>query len=162
MTDHILLLLTRELETCAAEVEAFPDDEIIWALPEGISNSAGNLAMHVAGNLRHFIGRELGGTDYVRDRAAEFGTRSGSREALARELRATADELRDVLPRLPAEVLELPYPVAFGDVRLPTARFLLHLCSHAAFHLGQIGYLRRILTGENRSVGVVQMSALAG
>jgi len=47
-----------------------------------------------------------------------------------------------------------------GDRRIQTLKFLLHLCAHASFHLGQAGYLRRALTGDTRSAGPVPLSVL--
>src|SRR5438552_3925373 len=84
---ELRLILVRDLETFIREVELYPDDELIWKTVPGISNSTGNLALHVRGNLQHFIGAILGGTGYVRNREDELGRRAGSRAELARELR---------------------------------------------------------------------------
>ena len=71
------LILARELDGMAREIQAFPDDESVWQTAPGVTNAAGNLALHLAGNVQHFIGALLGRTGYVRDREAEFGRRSG-------------------------------------------------------------------------------------
>lgn len=81
------VLLVRELKAFEREVEMFPDDELVWKTVPGVTNSAGNLALHVCGNLQHFVGRVLGDTNYVRDRELEFSRSSGSRAELAREIR---------------------------------------------------------------------------
>jgi uncharacterized damage-inducible protein DinB len=162
MQEDVRQLLTRELEAFAREVELFPDDLTLWRTLPGVANSAGNLALHACGNLRHFVGAVLGGTGYVRDREAEFATRSGRREDLARQLRETARLVSDVLARLPREALEAPYPKIHDGVRLRCDRFLLHLCTHLAFHLGQAGYLRRALTGDARTSGALSLKELAG
>jgi uncharacterized damage-inducible protein DinB len=161
MIDDVRRVLVRELGAFAREVELFPDDETLWRTPPGVTNSAGNLALHACGNLRHFVGAVLGGTGYVRDRPAEFATRSGRREDVARALRETADVVASVLPRLSASVLDAPYPEPHDGVQIPCGRFLLHLCTHLAFHLGQAGYLRRALTGDGRSSGGISLRALA-
>jgi hypothetical protein len=160
MRDDTRRLLTRELAAFAREVELFPDDETLWKTLPGITNSAGNLALHACGNLRHFVGAVLGGTGYVRDRPAEFATRQGRREDVARELRATADLVTAVLGRVEPAVLDLPFPEAHDGIRLPGRLFLMHLSVHLAFHLGQAGYLRRALTGDARSSGPVSLRAL--
>lgn len=160
LTDDVRRLLIRELEAFAREVELFPTDELLWAAPPGISNSAGNLARHVCGNLKHFVGHVLGGTAYVRNRDAEFGTRSGTRADLAHELRETAAVVSDVLPRLDPRDLEKMFPEAVGGVQVPSGRFLLHLAVHLAFHLGQAGYVRRLLTGQNESSDAISIRAL--
>jgi hypothetical protein len=85
--DDLSRVLVRDLRTLAAELDAYPDDASVWACPPGIHNSAGTLVLHLAGNLRHFVGARLGGTGYVRDRAAEFAARGLSRA----ELRALVD-----------------------------------------------------------------------
>jgi uncharacterized damage-inducible protein DinB len=155
-------LLVRELAAFERELGLFPTDDLVWATLPGISNSAGTLALHVCGNLLHFVGGVLGGSGYVRDRDAEFSRRGVSREELAREIRQTILAIENVLPRLTPEDLALEYPEAVGGVRFPTGLFLLHLCTHAAHHLGQVGYLRRALTGETRSSEPISIKALAG
>jgi uncharacterized damage-inducible protein DinB len=160
LLSDVALILTRELDGAAREVHAFPDDASLWNAAPGVTNSAGNLALHVAGNLQHFVGALLGGTDYVRDRDAEFGRRSGTRAAVVEELARAREVVASVLPSLPESALEatLTHPMLPGPV--PAQRLLVHLCAHAGFHLGQIGYLRRVLTGENRSVGPLPVALL--
>jgi hypothetical protein len=160
--EDVRRLLTRELEAFAREMELFPDDDTLWRTVPGVTNSAGNLALHACGNLKHFVGAVLGGTGYVRAREAEFATRSGRREDVARQVRETAEIVAGVLPRVPESALAAPYPKAHDGIQPPCGRFLLHLCAHLAFHLGQAGYLRRALTGDARTSGAVSLKALAG
>ena len=161
MTDDVRRILVRELEALAREVELFPDDDTLWRTVPGITNSAGNLALHACGNLKHFVGVVLGGTGYVRERPAEFATRSGRRQDVARQVRETAEVVSKALAGFPESALDAPYPEPHDGVQLPCGRFLLHLCVHLAFHLGQAGYLRRALTGDARSSGAVSLKALA-
>ena len=84
----IKTVMLRELRALEREIAAYPDDATVWQTPSGISNSAGNLALHMAGNLRHFIGHALAGTNYVRDRNAEFSAKGMTRD----ELRAVIEE----------------------------------------------------------------------
>src|SRR5215475_9847548 len=92
------------------ELAQFPDDDSVWKTVPGVTNSAGNLALHLAGNLQHFIGAVLGRTGYVRDRDAEFGRRSGTREEIYRELDAATAVIQRVLPSLPEATLASEYP----------------------------------------------------
>lgn len=164
MTDLRLeaqVLLTRELESFAREIELFPDDEAPWRTLPGVSNSAGVLARHVSGNLRHYVGKVLGGNAYVRDRDAEFAARAGTRAELARELRETAAIVAEALPRVEQRVLAAPYPEPVGGVTVGCDRFLIHLCAHLALHLGQAGYVRRAVTGDSRSTNPVPVKVLA-
>ena len=156
------LSLVRELEGFKRELALFPDDESVWSTLPGVTNSAGNLALHLAGNLQHFIGAVLGGSGYVRNRELEFGQRSGPRENVYAELDAAIAVVRRVLPDLSDATLEGDFPEAVMGTQFRTGMFLVHLCAHAGFHLGQAGYLRRILTGDTRSSNPIPLGPLAG
>src|SRR4030095_17142567 len=100
ITAEFSAVLLRDLEGLQREITLFPDDEILWKALPGVTNSAGNLALHVAGNIRHFIGHLVGAIPYSRDREDEFGRRSGTREELIVELDHAISAVRDVLPRV--------------------------------------------------------------
>jgi hypothetical protein len=154
-------MLVRELDGFRREVALFPDDNSLWTTVRGVTNSAGNLALHVAGNLQHFVGVVLGGSSYRRNRDDEFGRKSGTRAEVMSEIEAAIAAVRAVLPDLSEAQLDAVFPEAVMGTRLPTRRFLIHLCAHAAFHLGQAGYVRRVVTGESRSSGSLPVEALA-
>lgn len=158
--NDIATLLQRELEGFSREVSLFHDDLSLWATVPGVANSAGNLALHVSGNLRHFIGAVLGGDGYVRDRESEFGRRSGTREEVISEIQRTADSVRKTLGEFPERRMAEDFPELVMGMRLRTSLFLLHLCAHAGFHLGQAGYLRRIVTGESLTSGPLPLKPL--
>lgn len=157
----IRLLLTRELRSFSRELELFHDERLIWTTAPGVSNSVGTLALHVCGNLQYFVGAVLGGTGYVRDRGLEFSTRGVSRSAISAELRETIDVVEATLSALPGRTLSAEYPDVLGGIRMPTGLLLLHLSAHLAHHLGQAGYLRRLLTGENETSGAIAMKELS-
>jgi uncharacterized damage-inducible protein DinB len=157
----IALNLVRELEGFKRELAHFPDDESVWSTLPGVTNSAGNLALHVAGNLQHFIGAVLGGTGYVRNRDLEFGQRSGPRENIYAELDAAIAVVRRVLPSIANEKLEQEFPELLMGMKFRSSTFLVHLCAHAGFHLGQAGYLRRILARDSTSSGPIPLNPLA-
>jgi uncharacterized damage-inducible protein DinB len=161
MTDTIQTLLVRDLESFIAEIELFPDDETPWQVLPGVTNSAATLALHVSGNLQHFVGGVLGGTGYARNRAAEFGTRVGTRAEIVDQLRATIDVVSRVLPTIDGERLGQSFPEALQGMTFRTDRFLLHLVAHLAHHLGQAGYLRRIVTGDDRSSQPMSLRPIA-
>jgi hypothetical protein len=100
------IVLTRELDGLVREIGAFPDDAAVWNILPGVTNSAGNLSLHVAGNLQHFVGAMLGKTGYVRDRDAEFGRRAGTRAEVIEELQRARHVVETVLPALPETALE--------------------------------------------------------
>src|SRR5687767_13926776 len=90
--------VVRELQTFIKEIEAFPSDDSVWHTRRGVTNSAGNLALHVCGNLQDFVGRVLGGTSYVRNRELEFSQREGTRASLVAQLNATIDMIKATVP----------------------------------------------------------------
>jgi uncharacterized damage-inducible protein DinB len=153
-------ILRRDLGTLRREVEAYPDEALLWAPAPGITNPGGVLVRHLCGNLQHFIGTVLGGSIYRRDREAEFTAPPTSRAALLREIAATETAVSDTLAQLSRESVELPYPIAVGGQTLTTADFLLHLAVHLTFHLGQMDYHRRFVTGMATSVAPVAIPSL--
>ncbi len=161
-TRNLTTLLVRELNAFARELDMFPDDPSVWRTAPGVTNSAGNLALHVAGNLQHFVGAVLGGTGYVRNRELEFSRSSGARSEIKAELDAAIVAVEKTLPALSADALAKVYPAnpVPGGKEIATGLFLQHLCSHASFHLGQAGYLRRVVTSDTRSAGPVSLHEL--
>lgn len=154
-TSHLCAILLRDLASLREEIAAYPDEGSLWALPPGISNSAGTLALHCAGNLQHFLGAVLGGSGYQRNRDAEFASRELPRQALVAELDRATSAVVQALEALPAAQLAEPYPLEFQGRRIETGRFLLHLATHLAYHLGQVDYHRRLVTGQGAIPGVV-------
>lgn len=161
LNSWIQSLLLRELESLERELSLFPSEELVWSIVPGISNSSGTLVLHLCGNLQHYVGAVLGARDYVRNRELEFARRGVSRAALASEIRQTMGVVHDVLVDLTPDQLAREYPEEIAGARVATGLFLLHLSSHLAHHLGQVGYLRRVLTGENASSGAISVKKLA-
>jgi len=158
--DSLAAIYARELTTLRLEVEAYPSEADLWKLVPGIANCGGSLALHLAGNLLHFIGANLGGTGYRRNRDAEFGDRDVPRAVMLQHI----DDAIRVVPKTVAglgpEVLDADYPDLVAGVRLNTADFLLHLACHLDYHLGQLDYHRRIVTGGAPLGGVVAPTRL--
>jgi uncharacterized damage-inducible protein DinB len=153
--------MVRELQGFIREIEAFPSDESVWHTRRGVTNSAGNLALHICGNLQDFVGRVLGGTSYVRNREQEFSQREGTRAGIVAQLNATIDVIKAALPEVTDETMAADYPMQLNGKTLNTAAFLVHLAAHIAFHLGQAGYLRRIITGDNTSTNPLPVAAIS-
>jgi len=153
-------VLVRDLQGARAQLAAYDVDAQVWALPPGLSNSAGTLALHLAGNLQHFVGAELGDTGYVRDRDAEFNARDLSRPELDARLAAAVETVDRTLSALAPGRLEGAFTIA--GVELPTRVALAHLAAHLAYHLGQMDYHRRVVTGRADAAGMVSVKALLG
>jgi uncharacterized damage-inducible protein DinB len=160
LTEYLRRTISRDLQTFRQEIELFPSDAAVWRTVPGVANPAGTLALHVCGNLRHYLGAVLGGSGYVRDRDAEFRLRGIPRRELAESLRGTDEVVLRVLQSLTPDSLLEPYPEPVAGV-LRTDWFLLHLGTHLAFHLGQAGYLRRTITGDSASTNPIRPKVLA-
>ena len=129
---------------------------MLWQTPAHFTNSPGNLVLHLEGNLRESVGRQVGNVPYARDRPLEFSTRGVSKQ----ELIARVAELRQLIPsvieRLSPEQLEKAYPEVVLELGMSTAAFLIHLYGHLNWHVGQIDSLRRALTGG----GAIRLAGL--
>ena len=154
-------MIARELETFARELELCESDSVVWATRPGVTNSLGTLTLHICGNLQHFIGRVLGQTSYVRDREHEFSARDIPRQDLLELVETARGIVQTVMPTVTDAQLEQEYPEAVRGVRMLTGVFLTHLVAHTAMHLGQAGYVRRIVSGSGApSAGPVPLKAL--
>jgi uncharacterized damage-inducible protein DinB len=138
-------LFQRDLQKLQAEITLYSKEENIWQVKPGISNSAGNLCLHLVGNLNAFIGAALGGTAYVRNREAEFSLKNIPRDVLLKNISDTMQVVDVALASLTAERLALDYPLVVFEKKMTTAWFLLHLSTHLAYHLGQVNYHRRMI-----------------
>lgn len=153
-------MLLRELVAVQRSVEEYPDDASLWALPQGLPNAGGTLVLHLTGNLQHYVGAVLGESGYKRDRPAEFARRDVPRAELLREVAAAVAAVKRTLPTLPEESLSQTYPEQIGGRALTIGVFLVHLAAHLAYHLGQLDYHRRVVTGNATGVGALSPAAI--
>lgn len=72
MLPELIKLFQRDLDTLKKEIQSFREEGDLWRTTGSIKNPAGNLCLHLVGNLNNYIGKNIGGTGYVRDRDAEF------------------------------------------------------------------------------------------
>ncbi len=114
-------------------------------MSEGISNSGGNLCLHLTGNLQHFIGATLGETGFIRNREAEFKLKNIPRQKLLEEVDITRQAVTDTLEQLSKKELESEYPLQVFGEPLTTQFFLIYLLKHLSYHIGQINYHRRLV-----------------
>lgn len=145
ITESLKSLYDRDLNKLKTEIEAYQNEENLWKLDKNISNSAGNLCLHLIGNLNHFIGAQLGNTGYVRHRELEFSLKDIPRTELIEKIEATIKMIDSVLPQLNEEDLKKEYPLIVFEDTMTTDYFLIHLIAHLDYHLGQINYHRRLL-----------------
>lgn len=139
-------IMIRDLDRLRDEVAAYPNEASLWRLAGGIANSGGTLALHLAGNLQHFIGAELGANGYERDRDREFAARGVPRAELVEGIGSARAVVDQVVGGLGADELAAPWPgrTPLGD-GATTLQMLLHLSGHLMYHAGQVNYHRRLL-----------------
>ena len=138
-------LFSRDLEKLKQEIGLYKDENKIWVIEEGIANSAGNLCLHLIGNLNTYIGVELGKTNYVRNRELEFSLKDIPRQELIRKIDDTIIVVKEALNSLKEEELENEYQLLVFAEKTSTGYFLVHLAVHLGYHLGQINYHRRLI-----------------
>lgn len=136
--------LEERIEVCLDKLS----NEQIWGRAGENSNAAGNLCLHLAGNVRQWILHGVGGAPDVRQRDAEFAARgSVAHEELVKRLRETVAEACLTLQALPeARMTEMIRPQNF-DISVTEA--ILHMLEHFAQHTGQIILLTKAATGED-------------
>ncbi len=149
ITLHLIPLFQKDLDKLKEEITLYPKDEQLWQVREGISNSGGNLCLHLTGSLQHFIGAVLGDSGYVRNRDAEFRLKNVPRSKLLEDIDITRNAVTDTLEQLSKNELQKDYPLpVLNEEKTNTSYFLLHLLSHLNYHIGQINYHRRIIAGS--------------
>jgi uncharacterized damage-inducible protein DinB len=145
LKEALLEIFERELDKLASEIDSYADENKLWLTGGEITNSAGNLCLHLLGNLNHFVGATLGKTGYVRDRDSEFSSVGVSRPRLTASIEKTKTAVLETLRALPDESFEENFPVEKHDKTVKTDFMLLHLLAHFNYHLGQINYHRRLI-----------------
>jgi len=123
------------------------EDEIWWR-PNAASNSAGNLVLHLSGNVRQWIIAGLGNAEDRRDRDREFAERGPiSRSALIALIRKTVDEASGVLRRLPRDSLLRKYGIQ--GFRVSGMYAVCQVVTHFAYHTGQIIFVTKMKLGKD-------------
>jgi uncharacterized damage-inducible protein DinB len=146
MKKELKALFDRDLKRLRQEIEVYENEAVLWQTVEGISNSGGNLCLHLMGNLNHFVGAVLGNTGYERDRPAEFAAKDIPKAQLLIQLDQTCEAVLTTLEQLDESTFDNTYPFEVLGYSMTTGYFLIHLQGHLNYHLGQIDYHRRILT----------------
>jgi len=145
MIAAITSLFERDLNKLVEEINLYKNEEDLWKTEEGISNSGGNLALHLVGSLNHFIGATLGNTGYVRERDKEFSLKNIPRSQIVQDIKNTIEVINNVLPHLTEEDLKKDFPVPVGNKTSSMFYTLIFFESHLSYHLGQVNYHRRLI-----------------
>lgn len=145
ITESLKSLYSRDLNKLKTEIESYQNEDSMWEIDKSISNSAGNLCLHLVGNLSHFVGAILGNSDYVRNRELEFSLKNIPRAELIKQIEGTLEVVETTLDKLTEDDLKKEYPLEALGYKMTTEYFLIHLFGHLSYHLGQINYHRRLL-----------------
>lgn len=142
---ELISFFERDLNRLIVEIESYKNEQNIWRIEKNISNSAGNLVLHLIGNLNTFIGKEIGHTNYVRNRELEFSQKDVPRSELIVNINNTLQIVKNSLNSLTEEDLKKDYPILKFEEITSTEYLLVHLTTHLTYHLGQINYHRRLI-----------------
>ncbi len=142
-------LFERDLNRLKKEIELYQDEERMWAIDKSIANSAGNLCLHLVGNLKAFIGAQLGHTGYIRDRKFEFAGKNVPKEDLLNAIVETIKVVNSAIEGMEEEDLSKEFPVKVFEEKTSIEYMLVHLSTHLSYHLGQVNYHRRLLDRPN-------------
>jgi len=139
-----LTQLSGRVETCLGKLTA----DQIWMRCAENQNAAGNLVLHLSGNVRQWILGGVGGTPNTRVRDQEFSARGGMEaEALGRLLRETVEGAVTILRSLPPARLGERTTIQGHDVTVLEAIF--HVVEHFSGHTAQIIFITKMVTGED-------------
>ena len=128
-------------------VNAMSDDDLWWR-PNEVSNSVGNLILHLCGNVRQWIVASVGGVEFKRNRDAEFAARGPVPKAeLIANLTLALSEVDSVLATLDGGRILQRVKVQTYDVSVLQAVY--HVVEHFGYHLGQILYVYKMRTGTD-------------
>jgi Protein of unknown function (DUF1572) len=148
MINQILIeLFEKDLSKLKEELNFYNEERGIWYVKGEIKNCAGNLALHLLGNLNYFIGAILGSTGYVRNREMEFSEKNVPRAEITDNIDKTIKMIKSVLSRITEADMKKDYPIEVLKNRgkMSTEFFLIHLSGHLNYHLGQVNYHRRLI-----------------
>lgn len=145
LTENLIRLFKRDLSKLKEEIQLYKNTSNLWVTSKEVTNSAGNLALHLVGNLNHFIGATLGNTGYVRQRDLEFSLKDVSVSEIQKQIDDTILVIENTLSKLSQQDLQEEYRRNPFEDYMTTEYFLMHLAMHLTYHLGQVNYHRRLL-----------------
>lgn len=145
LKETLIEIFERDLNKLIEELKMYKEESSLWKVKEGISNSAGNLSLHLVGNLNHFIGATLGNSGYTRNRDAEFSLKDIPREDVIASIKNTIPIVTNTIQNLSDEDMAKDFPLEINGRTISTMHMLIHLLAHLSYHLGQVNYHRRLV-----------------
>jgi len=150
LVEILKILFNRDLKRVINEIEQYNNEADIWKIKGQINNSAGNICLHLVGNLKTYIGKELGETNYIRNRELEFSSKNVPRQELIKRVENTIEIITQTLDNLNEDILANEYPILVLENKTSTEYLLVHLTTHLTYHLGQINYHRRLIESDEK------------
>lgn len=145
LSETLIELFDRDLNRLKKEIASYQNENNLWIVENSISNSAGNLCLHVIGNLNHFIGAVLGNTGYIRERDKEFSQKNLPVKDMTDDIDELIETINNTLSKIDDKEYMKVYPINVFQKEMTTEFFVIHLSTHLNYHLGQINYHRRLL-----------------
>lgn len=142
-------VFVKDLIKLKEEISLYRDEQSLWLVDKEIANSAGNLCLHLVGNLKHFIGAIMGNTGYVRNREQEFSLKNVPQKELIKMVDETIEAVSVTLSNIKDDQLNEEYPLIVFKEKMTTGYFLIHLVGHLGYHVGQINYHRRLIAAKS-------------
>src|SRR5882672_9633682 len=130
LVQELRKVFLKDLEKLKEEIGLYRSEQNLWKVEKQIANSAGNLCLHLVGNLNHFIGTTIGKTGYARNREQEFSLKNVLQKELVHTVENTIIMLDKVMKTMTDEELEVEYPLLVLKEKTSTGYFLFHLSSH--------------------------------
>ncbi|MES2108838.1 MAG: DUF1572 family protein [Bacteroidota bacterium] len=149
ITATLKSLFNRDLLKLKAEIESYQKEENLWRTDKGIANSAGNLCLHLVGNLNAYIGVGLAKTGYIRQRDLEFSLKDIPKAELIQRIEEVIIVVETGLNNLHDSQMGTDFPIVIWENPTQMLYTLIHLSTHLNYHLGQVNYHRRLLDSGN-------------
>lgn len=147
-SDWLIEIFENDLTKLKNEINLYKDEKDLWVVKGEIANSAGNLCLHLLGNLNHTIGHLIGNTGYKRNRDLEFSDKNIPRTELNNRIDATIEVIKKSLPKLKDDAINKTYPAKISNQEKETGFALIYFANHFNYHLGQINYHRRLVASK--------------
>jgi len=135
----------RDLRKLVDEIKMFKNEENLWKTHGSITNSSGNLALHIVGGMNFHVGSRLAKTGYIRNRDQEFSKKDVPRLDIIADLEKLIVLINGTLNNLTDDDLKKDFPAPFDGATNSISYVLVTLLAHLNYHLGQVNYLRRML-----------------
>lgn len=145
LKEALIQLYERDLQKLKKEIELYSSESNLWKVDHQITNSGGNLCLHLIGNLKAYIGNGLAELKYTRERHFEFTGKHVARQQLIEDIDETSIIIKKGLQNLTQDQLASDFPILIWKEKTGMIFTLMHLHSHLNYHLGQINYHRRML-----------------